>query len=184
MVHGGCASIGCYAMTDAAIDELWLLVTAALNGGQERAEVHVFPFRMTDERVAAFDWHPWAAFWQDMKPAYDLFEESHVPPVISVCNKRYSVQGGRAAGSRPVLQSTCSPVSGSSASGPVVRAPTGLRGGHHLLVVFALPTRRDIRMTPDPRPTISAPDDDPTFGSKISMGKRPSAGPRRRRKRH
>ena len=60
MVHGSCASVGCYAMTDAAIDELWLLVTAALNSGQERVGVHLFPFRMSDERLAAFAWHPWA----------------------------------------------------------------------------------------------------------------------------
>jgi WD40 repeat protein/murein L,D-transpeptidase YafK len=108
MVHGGCGSIGCYAMTDAAIEELWLLVTAALNGGQERIPVHVFPFRMTDARLAAFAWHPWAAFWRDMKPAYDLFEESRIPPQISVCNKRYAVQREPAAGkSAPVLKFAC-----------------------------------------------------------------------------
>jgi murein L,D-transpeptidase YafK/tricorn protease-like protein len=107
MVHGACASVGCIAITDAAIDELWLLVTAALDSGQERVPVHVFPFRMTDERLAAFAWHPWADFWRDMKPAYDLFEERHVPPQVSVCNKRYSVQGRTAGGWTPVSQSEC-----------------------------------------------------------------------------
>ncbi len=107
MVHGGCASVGCIAMTDAAIDEFWLLVTAALNSGQERVPVHVFPFRMTDERLAAFAWHPWADFWRDMKPAYDLFEESHVPPQVSVCDKRYSVQGRTGGGWMPVSQTGC-----------------------------------------------------------------------------
>jgi WD40 repeat protein len=108
MVHGGCASIGCYAMTDPVIDELWLLVTAALNGGQERVGVHVFPFRLTEERLAAFGWHPWAQFWQEMKPAYDFFEENHIPPQISVCDKRYAVQRGRvAAASAQLLQSAC-----------------------------------------------------------------------------
>ena len=48
MVHGGCASIGCYAMTDPVVDEIWRLVTAALDTGQARVPVHVFPFRMTD----------------------------------------------------------------------------------------------------------------------------------------
>ncbi len=118
MVHGGCGSVGCYAMTDAAIDELWLLVTAALNSGQERVGVHVFPFRMTDERLAAFEWHPWAEFWHDLKPAYDLFEESHVPPQIGVCNKRYVVQRGyAAAGSAPSLQSICPANRGTSLQG-------------------------------------------------------------------
>jgi murein L,D-transpeptidase YafK len=108
MVHGGCGSIGCYAMTDAAIGELWLLVTAALDAGQERAGVHVFPFRMTEERLAAFAWHPWAEFWRDLKPAYDLFEETHIPPQIGICNKRYTVQRGHeGTGSAPALQSLC-----------------------------------------------------------------------------
>jgi len=107
MVHGGCASVGCIAMTDAAIDELWLLVTAALDSGQERVPAHVFPFRMTDERMAAFAWHPWADFWRDMKPAHDLFEKSHIPPRISVCNTRYSVQGRTEGGWTPVSQSEC-----------------------------------------------------------------------------
>ena len=97
MVHGGCASVGCFAMTDAVIDELWALVTAALNGGQERVEVHVYPFRLTDARLAAFGWHPSAEFWRDMKPAYDLFEANRVPPQIGVCNKRYVARGADGA---------------------------------------------------------------------------------------
>jgi murein L,D-transpeptidase YafK len=110
MVHGGCASVGCYAMTDPAIDELWLLVTAALNNGQERVGVHVFPFRMTDARLAAFAWHPWAEFWQDLKPAYDVFEETRIPPRVSVCNKRYAVRRVRgAAGSAQGLETACPP---------------------------------------------------------------------------
>lgn len=106
MVHGACASVGCYAMTDAVIDELWLLVTAALNSGQERVSVHVFPFRMTEERLAAFAWHPWAEFWRDLKPAYDLFEESRIPPQVGVCNKRYVVESGHGAAA---LHPVCGP---------------------------------------------------------------------------
>ena len=101
MVHGSCASAGCYAMTDPVIDEFWALVTAALNAGQERVAVHVFPFRMTEERMAAFAWHPSAEFWRDLKPAYDLFEETRVPPQVSVCNKRYAVKRGSAAVNAP-----------------------------------------------------------------------------------
>lgn len=113
MVHGSCASAGCYAMTDPVIDELWALVTAALNAGQERVAVHVFPFRMTEERMAAFAWHPSAEFWRDLKPAYDLFEETHVPPQVSVCNKRYAVKRGDAAASATLLQASCPAGNGS-----------------------------------------------------------------------
>ena len=37
MVHGGCGSVGCYAMTDPVIDEIWRIVTAALSGGRRPA---------------------------------------------------------------------------------------------------------------------------------------------------
>jgi murein L,D-transpeptidase YafK/tricorn protease-like protein len=97
MVHGACASIGCYAMTDDVIDEVWKLVTAALNKGQTRISVHAYPFRLTDARLAAFDWHPSARFWRDMKRAYDLFEGTRIPPEVAVCRKRYVARPGNAA---------------------------------------------------------------------------------------
>jgi len=109
MIHGACASVGCYAMTDPVIDELWELVTAALNDGQERVAVHIFPFRMTEARLAAFEWHPWIGFWRELKIAYDSFEETRIPPQISVCNKRYAVTKGKVAVSTPALQASCPP---------------------------------------------------------------------------
>jgi murein L,D-transpeptidase YafK len=121
MIHGGCASIGCYAMTDAAIDELWQIATAALDRGQERIGVHVFPFRMTRERMTAFDWHPAVGFWRELKPAYDFFEETRVPPQISVCNGHYAVSRGTApAASAPPLQSACA---GGKAAAAGIRPP-------------------------------------------------------------
>ena len=38
MVHGGCQSIGCFAMTNNVVDEIWRLVTAALDEGQPRVQ--------------------------------------------------------------------------------------------------------------------------------------------------
>jgi len=51
MVHGDCRSIGCYAMTDAGIEEIYGLGAAALNAGQAFFRAHAFPFRMTDARM-------------------------------------------------------------------------------------------------------------------------------------
>jgi murein L,D-transpeptidase YafK len=104
MVHGGCGSIGCYAMTDPVIDEIWRLVTAALKGGQPRFHVHIFPFRMTAERLAERTRPQWAEFWRDLKAGYDAFETAHLPPKVSVCNGRYVVSTDAAgvAGSSPV----------------------------------------------------------------------------------
>lgn len=95
MVHGGCSSIGCYAMTDAVIDELWRLVTAALAAGQPRFPVHVYPFRMTSDNLALHAESPWAEFWRNLKAGYDAFEAMRLPPAISVCRGRYQVGPAR-----------------------------------------------------------------------------------------
>lgn len=88
MVHGSTASIGCYAMTDALIEEIYLLVDAALSGGQKGVPVHAFPFRMSDERLheAAADEveRSWLAEWENLKAGYDFFERTRVPPVVEV----------------------------------------------------------------------------------------------------
>ena len=34
MVHGDCTSAGCYAMTDAVVEEIFILAREALQGGQ------------------------------------------------------------------------------------------------------------------------------------------------------
>ena len=91
MVHGGCSSIGCYAMTDPVVDEIWRVVTAALKGGQPRFHVHVFPFRMTDANLSLRSHMQWMPFWRDLKLGYDAFEETQIPPNISVCQGRYAI---------------------------------------------------------------------------------------------
>ena len=101
MVHGGCASVGCFAMTDPVIDEIWRVVTAALNGGQKRFHVHVFPFRMTPENLAGRQEARWGAFWRELEAGYRAFEATHLPPRIGVCAGRYTVApavGSEAAG--------------------------------------------------------------------------------------
>ncbi|PSL20680.1 L,D-transpeptidase family protein [Shimia abyssi] len=91
MVHGNCVSVGCYAMTDAGIEEIYILVEAALNGGQAHVPVHAFPFRMTSERMAQAKTHQWFDFWQSLAPAYARFEATGIPPQISVTDGRYLV---------------------------------------------------------------------------------------------
>ena len=96
MVHGGCASIGCFAMTNAQIDEIWRLVTAALNGGQKRFQVQVYPFRMTDEAMASHAGQPHAPFWHDLKRGNDLFEANLLPPRVLLCQGRYRFEANSA----------------------------------------------------------------------------------------
>jgi murein L,D-transpeptidase YafK len=91
MVHGACVSIGCYAMTNDGIEEIWLIADEALKARQSRFSVHAFPFRMTSEALAKRQGESWIGFWQMLKPGYDQFEATHVPPAISVTNGAYVV---------------------------------------------------------------------------------------------
>lgn len=96
MVHGNCVSIGCYAMTDYGITEIYRLVGAALANGQRAVPVHSFPFRMTEANLAAVAGAPHLAFWRDLKPGWDAFEASRLPPDVFVCDGRYTLEGGAA----------------------------------------------------------------------------------------
>jgi len=91
MVHGSDVSIGCLAMTDPAIEEIYLVVEAALNRGQDVVPVHIFPFRMTVERLARVADSPWADFWQELLPAYAVFEQDRRPPQIRLAEGSYHV---------------------------------------------------------------------------------------------
>jgi murein L,D-transpeptidase YafK len=104
MVHGGCASIGCYAMTNPVIDEIWQLVTTALENGQNRFQVQVFPFRMTAANLERHKASTLAPFWQGLKVGSDLFEANFLPPKVNVCEGRYVFEAGGAAadGSAPI----------------------------------------------------------------------------------
>lgn len=89
MVHGDCVSIGCYAMTDPGIEEIYTLVEAALRNGQESFQVHSFPFRMTKKNLARQRSSEWGDFWSNLQEGYDLFEKERVPPVVRVQDRRY-----------------------------------------------------------------------------------------------
>jgi murein L,D-transpeptidase YafK len=95
LVHGGCSSTGCYAMTEQAQHVIHRLAAAALRGRQEHFQVHIFPFRMTDANMAEHAESPWADFWRDLKAGYDAFEETRLPPRLGVCRQRYVVAKAR-----------------------------------------------------------------------------------------
>ena len=91
MVHGGCASVGCFAMTDPVVDEIWRLVTAALNGRPEALPCARLPLPHDARRTSARrEPAPWAPFWRDLKRGYDAFEATQLPPRIAVCAGRYT----------------------------------------------------------------------------------------------
>jgi len=89
MVHGNECSIGCLAMTDPLIEEIYTLCDAALTNGQPFFRVHVFPFRMTATRMTTAAGQPWEDFWKNLKQGYDHFEKSGTPPEVTVAADRY-----------------------------------------------------------------------------------------------
>jgi murein L,D-transpeptidase YafK len=101
LVHGGCDSIGCFAMTNAVNAELYDMVAASLRNGAQHVPVHVFPFRMTDANFAAYQAAPWKNFWDDLKQGYDSFERTRLPPHVSVCGKRYRIEDAMRGGRDP-----------------------------------------------------------------------------------
>ncbi len=89
MVHGNRVSIGCLAMTDEKIEEIYTLCDAAHKNGQAFFRVHIFPFRMTPERILTAAGDPNEAFWKNLKEGYDFFETKRVPPDSNPKDGRY-----------------------------------------------------------------------------------------------
>jgi murein L,D-transpeptidase YafK len=94
MVHGDVKSIGCFAMTDEKIEEIYTLCAAALDQGQPFFRVHCFPFRMTSTRMEKVKGHRWEEFWNNLKEGYDLFEQNKIPPDVAVKEMRYVFERG------------------------------------------------------------------------------------------
>ena len=91
MVHGNCVSVGCYAMTDEKIEEIYALVESALKNGQEYVWVHALPFRMTETNMALYEGNRWYEFWTELKEGYDYFEVEKLPPHIVVKKRHYTI---------------------------------------------------------------------------------------------
>ncbi|MDZ4122436.1 MAG: murein L,D-transpeptidase family protein [Candidatus Cloacimonadaceae bacterium] len=90
LVHGKCVSIGCYAMTDKGIEEIYTLADRALRGGQSFFRVHIFPFRMTDANMRKHKDSIHYEFWQNLKVGYDFFVDSgYMPPNVLVRRGKY-----------------------------------------------------------------------------------------------
>jgi murein L,D-transpeptidase YafK len=89
MVHGDCSSRGCYAMTNAQIEEIYALATAAFKGGQKHFNVHAFPFRLSDANLARYAGNQWYDFWANLKEGYDHFEATNRLPGVGVKAGKY-----------------------------------------------------------------------------------------------
>lgn len=89
MVHGECSSRGCFAMGNKNIEEIYLLAHSSLASGQEKFDVHVFPFALTARNLFKFRSSPWIGFWKKLQPGFEAFERSHNVPNITVEQGNY-----------------------------------------------------------------------------------------------
>jgi len=80
-IHGGCRSIGCVAITNEWISELYLIVSKAKSNGQNGIPVYIFPFRMNQNNLeenlkeAAIQ----SPFWTNLKTVFDALELGRKP---------------------------------------------------------------------------------------------------------
>lgn len=101
-VHGNCMSIGCIAIEDGPIEELYLMVWEARARMKRDVPIHIFPRRLDAEGLAALERHPGAttplvSFWRGLEPGWRFFEETRRPPRVTVDARTgaYKVKPGR-----------------------------------------------------------------------------------------
>ena len=120
MIHGDCVSIGCVAITDDRIEEVYVLAARAYAAGRRLIPVHVFPTRMDDAGMARLrklyqrrqglktfiGWlrlgqrKRWdrrgerlLAFWSNLRPGYLYFEQHRRLPRVTVDRRgRYVIR--------------------------------------------------------------------------------------------
>ena len=88
MIHGNCLSIGCYAMTDEQIAEIYSLARESFIG-RPSFQVQAYPFRLTPANLARHRTNPNMPFWMMLKVGNDHFEATHLEPRVDVCNRSY-----------------------------------------------------------------------------------------------
>ncbi len=92
-IHGNCVSTGCIAISDAPIEELYVLTTYVKDNGQNFIPVHVFPVKYNIRK--SFEYLAQATkenqtlqkFAITLKDAFDYFEEKKKLPVILINKK-------------------------------------------------------------------------------------------------
>jgi murein L,D-transpeptidase YafK len=89
-LHGSCASIGCIAIEDEPIEEVYLV---SLDAKRRPIRFDIFPMRLTPEALQANADAPHASLWSELAPAWAAFEKTKRPAKFKVDPKTgaYSV---------------------------------------------------------------------------------------------
>jgi len=92
-IHGSCVSVGCIPVTDYDIEEIYIIASAAKASGEDFIPVHIFPVRYSRKKSLEFYENyiknnpSLAKFGQQLRTAYDQFEETKEVPIVMVDSK-------------------------------------------------------------------------------------------------
>jgi murein L,D-transpeptidase YafK len=75
-LHGNCITIGCVPLTDDKIKELYICAVEAMNNGEEKIPVYIFPSKLSNENYTALikeykDDTAIVLLWKQLKTGYD-----------------------------------------------------------------------------------------------------------------
>ncbi|GAA3946246.1 L,D-transpeptidase family protein [Hymenobacter algoricola] len=91
-IHGSDVTIGCVPITDALIEELYVLLVEARAAGQQEIPVHIFPFELNQAMLARYRQHRHYSFWQSLQAGYAYFEQHRCPaPAAAPANGAYAM---------------------------------------------------------------------------------------------
>lgn len=87
-IHGDCVSIGCIAITDENIKELYWLAVKTRENGQTYIPIHIFPYKFDITSPFLYE-HAKAdvalhQFWDNLKDAYYFFSYKRRPPFVHI----------------------------------------------------------------------------------------------------
>ncbi len=107
MVHGACASAGCFSMTDEQMGEIYAIARESFAGGQRAIQMQTMPFRMTAENLAKHRLDPNMSYWREIKEGYDHFEVTKREPQVAFCGRRHVFNASPADGARMDANAAC-----------------------------------------------------------------------------
>ena len=81
--------MGCFAVTDEVIKEIYVAAVEARSNNQMMIPVHIFPCKLIRRNMkilrAMYSGDPdLVYFWENLKPCYDYFENTRKLPLIRV----------------------------------------------------------------------------------------------------
>jgi murein L,D-transpeptidase YafK len=93
-IHGNCVSIGCFAMTDKIIKEIYILSVLAKNAGQSKIPVIISPFNFNDSKNKNFtkninyqSYSDYFELWNSIKKGINIFKTTKSSPKITIDKK-------------------------------------------------------------------------------------------------